>query len=476
MIIGLDQGTTGTTAVLINEKAQLIEGFSLKTPIRFPRPGWVEQDPKEIRRCAEAAIAGVLKKSRISPKKVAALGITNQRETVSLFEGERALHPFIVWQDRRTAEICQSHQKNASVIHKKTSTPIDPYFSSSKLQWILKRHSISKTNKKVRFRTIDSFLVHAFSGEDVIEASNASRTQLMAIKSLKWDDDLFEIFRIPKSFAPEIVPSEIDLKTKGMHSLPDGIPIRAILGDQQAALFGQLGFEENIGKITFGTGSFILLNTGSRPIFSKNSLVGTVALQWKDGQSLYALEGSAFVCGAWIDWLKDHLKIFDKASDSEALSKSAKDSGDVFVIPALTGLGAPFWQPLRHASIHGLTRGVSRAHLARASLEALCFQNKALIEAMKKDRKSSKAVRWKVDGGVAENSLLLQIQANCLNEKIVRPKNIEATATGIALLAAKSSGLLSLSDIKNSWNARDVFRPKEVTRYERLYQKWLTWI
>lgn len=476
MIIALDQGTTGTTAILMNEKAELIERFSVKTPIRFPRPGWVEQNPEEIRRCAESAISGLLKKSKLSSKRVMALGITNQRETVSLFDGKKALYPFIVWQDRRSSKICESHKKQAALIHRKTSTPIDPYFSSTKIEWILKNNKIAKKNKNIRFRTIDSFLLHSFSGEDVIEISNASRTQLLGIKSLRWDEDLFEIFGIPKSFAPQIIASECSLKTKGMRSLPDGIPICAVLGDQQAALFGQLGFQKNHGKITFGTGSFILLNTGETPIFSKNSLVGTVALQWANGKTLYALEGSAFVCGAWIDWLKDNLKIFERSSDSENLSKKVKGSDGVFVVPALTGLGAPFWKAERRGSIHGLSRGVTREHVARASLEALSFQNKALISAMKKDLKTKKKMNWKVDKKMVENALLLQIQSNILNEKIVRPKNLEATATGVALLAGKSIGLFDLPQIKKSWKARDEFHPKEVKRYDRLYQDWLKFL
>jgi glycerol kinase len=475
MFLGIDQGTTGSTAVLLSKKGSPLAKFTAAVPQHFPRPGWVEHDPEEIWRSVKAAIVGAIRKSGTDPKQIQSIGITNQRETVSVFRGSKPLHRFIVWQDRRTTESCEELKDFENLVRNKTGLPIDPYFSATKIRWLMKRLKLS-AKTPFRFRTIDSFLLERMTGADKIEATNASRTSLMNLKSLRWDRDLFELFQIPFSSAPEIIPSEgFEFRTKGLDFLPDGIPIRAALGDQQAALFGQMGWDRGAGKITYGTGSFILLNIGDRPVVSKNGLVTTLAIQWSSQKKSYALEGSAFICGAWIQWLRDQLQILQSSDESEKLARLVSDSAGVMIVPALAGMGAPFWRPRLRGAILGLTRGSNRHHIARASLEALCFQNKALVDAMKLDLPKLKP-SWRVDGGAVKNNLLLQIQANLLGTKIVRPRNLEATATGVALLAAFSGNFLSLSEIERQWKKDRLFSPQVIEKRKLLesFRHWLS--
>jgi len=475
MILGIDCGTTGTTAVLLNLKGKVLGRKTVSVRQYFPQAAWVEHSPPQIWKTVGEAVTGALRAAKISPKKIQCIGLTNQRETVSLFDGETPLHPFIVWQDRRTAAYCESLKKYEDKIIDIAGTPVDPYFSASKIRWLLKKLSIQSPSSRLRFRTVDSFVVFKMTGRDCIEATNASRVSLMDLKRIRWSEDLFDLYEIPRSLAPTIIPSQnLDLKTRGLSFLPDGIPISGILGDQQAALFGQSGWNPGAGKITFGTGSFILLNTGKTCVRSKNRLVSTLALQWRSGEARYALEGSAFICGAWIQWLRDELGLIKKSAEIAALARSAKTSDGVMVIPALSGLGAPFWKSHARGAILGLTRGSSKAQIARASLEALAFQNRALIDAMKKDAKISKE-DWRVDGGAASNNLLMQIQADVLGKNIIRPKNLEATATGAAFLAAEASGLLSLKEIQQTWKPDRRFEPRsDVSTLENLYQAWHT--
>jgi len=475
MLLGIDQGTTGSTAVLIHPSGEFLASATAAVPQHFPKPGWIEHDPNEILRSVEEAVNAVFRKAGKSPKDVLAIGVTNQRETVSLFDDDKPLHRFIVWQDRRTADFCAKLKSKEKTIRKLSGLPVDPYFSGSKIHWLLKELKIKNTSKNssLRFRTIDSFLLRAMTGADVIEATNASRTSLLNLAKVKWDPTLLKIYGVPANLCPEVIPSEgFTLKTRGCKFLPDGIPVKACLGDQQAALFGQAGWNAGAGKITYGTGSFILLNTGSRLSISKNHLVSTLALQWSNGKKLYALEGSAFICGAWIQWLRDQLKMIESSAESETLASSVKSSEGVVVIPALAGMGAPFWKPNARGAIMGLTRGSDRRHLARASLEALCFQNRALVEAMKKDAKGIK-VDWRVDGGAVQNNLLMQIQADVLNQKIRRPVNLEATATGVALLAGVSANLLSLDDVAALWKLEREFKPENSKSYQDAYARWL---
>lgn len=474
MILAIDQGTTGTTAILMSISGDLISKTTIDFPQHFPKSGWVEHHPEEILTSVELAVRGVLSESARSAQEIKGIGITNQRETVTLFDGDRALHPFIVWQDRRTSDLCNKLKRSEKTVMRRSGLPLDPYFSGTKIRWLIDKLKVSRTNKKIRFRTIDSFLIHYFTGEDAIEITNASRTSLLHLKKRTWDPELLKIFKVPESFCPRVIPSEgMDFKTRGLDYLPDGIPIMAVLGDQQAALFGQCGFKKGSSKITFGTGSFILVHTGDKPVASKNKMISTIALQMKNGQTTYALEGSAFICGAWIQFMRDQLKFFNKASDSETLAIQTPDPDGVYVIPALSGLGAPFWQPQIRGAIVGLTRGSSKAHVARASLEALAFQNKALIDAMKKDTQM-KQLSIRVDGGAVANDLLMQIQADVLGSSVIRPKNLEATGLGVGLLASLSLGYLKISDIQKLWVKEREFKARS-KNYKELQKKFVIW-
>lgn len=481
MILAIDQGTTSTRTILMNRRGRLISSSQIAIPQHFPRPGWVEHDPRDIWNSVRGTIQRALRSGNVRPQQIDGIALTNQRETVSLFENHRPLHRFIVWQDRRTTRECSRLKTYASTVLKRSGLPLDPYFSATKIAWIKKQLKIS-SRRAVHFRTIDSFLIHQLTGVNAIEATNASRTSLLDLRRREWCDDLLEIFNVPRKFAPEVVTSEgLELKTRGLDFLPDGIPVTAVLGDQQAALFGQIGWKPGDGKITFGTGSFVLMNTGSRAVTSKNGLCSTLAIEWRDRRPEYAIEGSCFISGAWIQWLRDQIKIIESAFLSEKLARETDSAHDVLVIPALSGLGAPFWRPQLRGAILGLTRGTSRAHIMRASLEALAFQNRALIDAMIADTQNKRGV-WMVDGGAVRNDLLLQIQADLLQTTIIRPKNLEATALGVGWLGLKSLGFLSLSDIKKIWREDKRFVPsrqkknqkknqeKDISHY---YQRWL---
>ncbi len=474
MLLGIDQGTTGTTALLMDLKGKVRARVTIAVPQHFPKPGWVEHDPKQVWLTVQRAVKRCLQTARINPKKIVSIGLTNQRETVSLFRGDQALHRFIVWQDRRTADFCSRElQKSEQTIVRIAGTPVDPYFSGSKIRWLLDHLKINKPERDLRFRTIESFLIHKMTGQDVTEVTNASRTSLLSLEGLHWSQELFDLYGIPLSLAPRVIRSQnSELRTKGLGFLPDGIPISGILGDQQAALFGQLGWRAGVGKITYGTGSFILLNTGETAVQSKNRLVTTVALQWGDGRALYALEGSVFVCGAWIQFLRDQWGLFKDSSESERLAKRVNSSEGVKVFPTLTGLGAPFWRPEMRGMILGLTRGTTKSHLAHASLEALAFQNRTLVDVMARDARLSK-LEWRVDGGAVKNSLLLQIQADTLGASLYRPTNLEATASGAALLAGHQVQAIDLETIQKSWHLDREFKPStKAALRQASYNNW----
>lgn len=474
MFLGIDQGTTGTTALVLSPSGQVKGRLTVPVQQFFPKPGWVEHDPGQIWKTIEKAVTGALKKARVSAKKIQCIGLTNQRETVSLFKGSEPLHRFIVWQDRRTASFCEKLMPKEDQIISRAGTPIDPYFSGSKIRWLLDHLKILNPSSEIKFRTIDSYLIHRMTGEDAIEATNASRTSLMNLKSLQWDDTLFSLYGIPRSIAPRIIRSQPEgLKTRGLKFLPDGIPLAGILGDQQAALYGQCAWEKGLGKITYGTGSFILLNCGETPLSSKHRLVTTVAAALRNSKTTYALEGSVFICGAWIQWLRDQLGLVASSKDSEKLAQKVATSDGVFVVPALTGYGAPLWNAHLRGSISGLTRGSSKSHIARASLEALAFQNRLLVDTMMADGKLS-STEWRVDGGAVENNLLMQIQSNVLGSRLFRPVNLEATATGAALLSAEACGYLSSQQIEKIWKLQKTFSPEanETDRLNQVYKDW----
>lgn len=468
-ILAIDQGTTGTTSLLIDKNLSILAKHNHEYPQYYPKPGWVEHDLNDIWNSTLASIRAVLEQSRIHAKDIAAIGITNQRETTCLWDRKKGTPLFkaIVWQCRRTADMCATLKKSGKekIFRKKTGLLLDPYFSGTKIKWFLDTYPDlykQAKNNDLAFGTIDTFLVSKLTGNSVhvTDPSNASRTLLMDLKSLDWDEELLSILEIPKSILPQIKSSsEIYGKTLGVPELPDGIPISGIAGDQQSALFGQACFEPGQAKCTYGTGSFLLLNTGSKIIHSKYNLLTTVA--WKINQkTTYALEGSAFIAGAAVQWLRDGLKIIQKSSDVEPLARQVDSSDGVVFVPALTGLGAPYWNSSARGLLTGMTRGTTSAHIARATLEGIAFQNYDLLISMQKDL-GKKLSSLKVDGGASVNTLLMQFQADILKTPVIRPKTIETTALGAASLAGLGIGFWSdLSEIQKTWKKDCVFTPQ----------------
>ena len=382
-ILAIDQGTTGTTAALVNKKGKIVSLSNVEFKQIYPESGWVEHNPEDIWKSVKKAVKDTISRTKISAHKIAAIGITNQRETSVMWDKDtgEAVHNAIVWQCRRTTKFCESLKKKnlEKMIHKKTGLFIDPYFSGSKIGWLQKLAKKNKYNlNELIAGTIDSYLLWRLTkGESFkTDVSNASRTQLMNIKTQKWDDELLKIYGVSKKLLPEICETNAEFGvTKGLSFLPDGIPIRSLVGDQQSALFGQGAFLEGQSKCTFGTGSFILLNTGSELTFSKHKLLTTVAWQLVgDKKTHYALEGGAFICGAAVQWLKEGLGIISKSADVEKLALSVKSSEGVQFVPALAGLGAPHWNPNARGAFFGMTRGTHKGHLARATIEAMALQ------------------------------------------------------------------------------------------------------
>lgn len=490
-ILSIDQGTTSTTVLLIDQALTIKAKATSEYPQHYPKPGWVEHDLNDIWKSTLDTIHKALEKSGTRASEISAIGITNQRETTCLWDKKTGepLFRAIVWQCRRTADICNQLKKagKEKIFRKKTGLLLDPYFSGTKLKWYFDCHpDLRKKALKggVSFGTIDSFLVSKLTHNTVhvTDPSNASRTLLMNLKTLSWDQELLDILNIPNPILPEIKSSsEIYGNTKSVPGLPDGIPVCGIAGDQQAALFGQACFNTGEAKCTYGTGSFLLLNTGSKIIRSKSNLLTTVAWKLKD-KTTYALEGSAFMAGAAVQWLRDGLKLIQNSSDIEALAKTVSSSEGVVFVPALTGLGAPYWDANARGLICGLTRGTTAGHLARATLEGIAFQNYELLSAMQKDLKK-KLSSLKVDGGASVNNLLMQFQADLLQTPVIRPKFVETTALGAACLAGLSIGFWKdLSSVQKAWQKDQEFYPKmsfqerkkHLLNWKRAIQKCLT--
>jgi len=470
-ILAIDQGTTGTTVALVDHKGRVITKTNTEYRQIYPKPGWVEHKPDDIYKSVLTQIQACLKKSRIKASAIAGIGITNQRETVVVWDKKtgKPIHNAIVWQDRRTTDYCESlkAQGHEKQIQERTGLVIDPYFSASKINWILNNVSGAKDAAaagKLLAGTIDTYLLWRMSAGQAhkTDVSNASRTQLLNIKTAQWDSDLLRIFAVDSSLLPEVCDSSgVFASTKGMKVLPDGIPISGIAGDQQAALFGQTCFEAGESKCTFGTGSFLLLNTGGNVVRSQAGLLSTIAWRLKgQTESVYALEGGAFICGAAVQFLRDQLGFIKSSSEIERLAKSVKSNEGVEFVPALTGLGAPHWNPSARGLITGLTRGSTRAHIARATLDAMALQNADILLAMQKDAPVKlKSVR--VDGGASANDLLMQIQADYLGLEVVRPAIIETTVAGAAYLAGLGIGFWNdVSEIKKVWRINKRFQPK----------------
>jgi glycerol kinase len=450
-LLAIDQGTTGSTALVLSEQAEVLGRATHEFPQHFPKPGWVEHETDEIWTSVTSAIADALRDARVKASDCAAIGITNQRETAVVWEraSGRAIHRAVVWQDRRTAQRCAELKAQGlePLFRERTGLVLDPYFSGTKIEWLLDNVPGARARAErgeLCFGTIDCWLAQRLSGGvlHVTDASNASRTLVYDIRRQRWDDELLGHLRVPKAMLPEVRGnSEVYGTTRGLSVLPDGVPIAGMAGDQQSALFGQTCFAVGDAKCTYGTGAFLLVNTGSEPTRSEHGLVTTIG--WRIGdRTTYALEGSAFVAGSAVQWLRDQLRIIKTAGEVEALAKQVESSDGVVFVPALTGLGAPHWDPEARGLLCGLTRGSSAAHIARATLEGIAFQIADLAHAMANDAGRGLR-RMRVDGGASMNTLLMQFQADLLDIDIERPSNVETTALGAAYLAGLAVGVFA---------------------------------
>ncbi|AYN69541.1 glycerol kinase [Euzebyella marina] len=477
-IISLDQGTTSSRALLVDETGQIKGMVQKEFKQIFPKSGWVEHDPIEIWDTQMAVLEQLVDEEKVDPKDIAAIGITNQRETTMVWDkttGE-PVYNAIVWQDKRTADICE-HLKNTGLtehVKKTTGLVIDSYFSGTKVKWILDNVEGAKKkaeNGDLLMGTVDTWLVWNMTGREkhVTDYTNASRTMIYDIVELKWDDKLLKALGIPKLMLPEVMPSahhfgDYDLKgTK--------IPIAGIAGDQQAALFGQACFKKGTAKNTYGTGCFMLMNTGEKPQFSKNGLLTTIAYGL-DGKVNYALEGSIFIAGAAIQWLRDGLELIKDAKETEPLAESVEEENPVYVVPAFAGLGAPYWDMYARGAIFGLTRDTGKAHLAKATLESLAYQTKDILKAMEDDS-GIQLKNLRVDGGACANNYLMQFQADILDSEVHRPEVIESTAMGAAFLAGIQVGLWKQDDVDQNRPMNRIFKPNfDRVKRKRLYKKW----
>ena len=468
-ILALDQGTTSSRAILFDHSGNIISLAQKEFKQYYPKPGWVEHDAEEIWSSQYGVMAETLAKKNISPNQIVAIGITNQRETTIVWDRKtgKPLHHAIVWQDRRTAGYCDElkAQNLSGKIQEKTGLVIDAYFSATKLKWILENvpGALEKAEKgELAFGTVDSWLIWKLSDGKlhITDVSNASRTMLLNIHTCTWDDELLKLFNIPRSILPEVkASSEVYGKTGTMVSPTSGIPIAGIAGDQQAALFGQLCTQPGMVKNTYGTGCFMLMNTGTKAVASKNNLLTTVA--WKINNRVeYALEGSIFIAGAVVQWLRDGLQLIRSSNEIEGLAGQVNDADGVYVVPAFAGIGAPYWNQYARGSIFGMTRGTSNAHVARAALESIAYQTYDVLKAMEADSGIS-IKELRVDGGATANNLLMQFQSDILHVPVVRPKIYETTALGACYLAGLAVGYWkSPDDIQQQWQVDRKFIPE----------------
>ena len=450
-LLAIDQGTTGSTALVLDEEGRTLGRATREFAQHFPEPGWVEHEPDEIWSSVVASVEAALAAAKIGGKDIVAIGITNQRETTVVWDRatSRPIHRAIVWQDRRTSPICAALKERGLEprVSDVTGLVLDPYFSGTKAAWILDHVEGARARAdagELAFGTVDSYLVWRLSGGAVhaTDVTNASRTLLMDLASRTWSDEMLALFGVPRAVLPRIVPSASRIaETRGFGPLPDGVPIAGIAGDQQAALFGQACFSLGDTKCTYGTGAFILMNTGAGPVRSRHGLLTTVGWQLGD-QVTYALEGASFIAGAAVQWLRDGLGIIERAADIEALARSVPSSDGVAFVPALSGLGAPHWNAEARGLVSGITRGTTRAHLARATLEGIAFGVNDLMQAMAKDLGRPLA-RLRVDGGAAANDLLMQLQSDYSRVVVERPEELESTARGAAMLAGIGAGIFA---------------------------------
>ncbi|GGN51049.1 MULTISPECIES: glycerol kinase GlpK [Oceanobacillus] len=481
-ILSIDQGTTSSRAILFNEKGEVVEVSQREFEQFFPHPGWVEHDANEIWTSVLACIADVLRKADIGPEQVEGIGISNQRETTVVWDREtgKPIYKAIVWQSRQTEEIVQTLREKGynDLFKEKTGLLLDPYFSGTKVKWILDNVDGAREkaeNGELQFGTIDSWLVYKLSGHKVhvTDYSNASRTLMYNIYDLKWDDELLEILTIPKSMLPEVKQSsEVYAHTISYHFFGEEVPIAGIAGDQQAALFGQACFDKGMVKNTYGTGGFLLMNTGEKGVQSENGLLTTIA--WGvDGKVEYALEGSVFVSGSAIQWLRDGLGLLESAPESENLAKNVVSTDGVYVVPAFVGLGTPYWDSEARGAVFGLTRGTTKEHLVRATLESIAYQSKDVVDIMAAD--SGIGVKsLRVDGGAVKNNFLMQFQSDLLNVQVDRPMINETTALGAAYLAGLAIGYWKdKEEIAKQWQIERSFTPDFADeKRQELYNGW----
>lgn len=464
-ILSIDQGTTSSRALIYDATAKVLGTSQQEFTQHYPRPGWVEHDAEEIWQSVAAVVAGAIRESGIDPKEIAAIGLTNQRETAVAWDraSGQPLGRAIVWQDRRTADFCRDHAGDRDFLHSRTGLILDPYFSATKWRWMRQNKHWDTRRvdpQSIAFGTVDSYLIARLSGNQrhVTDVTNASRTLLFDLHARRWDDELCKYFDIPISALPEVLPSAADFGvTQGLDFLPDGLPITGVAGDQQAALFGQCAISPGEAKCTYGTGAFFLVHVGDKPVLSRHKLVTTLAAMTSE-QPEYALEGSVFVAGAAVQWLRDGLKLFRDAAESEALASTSDPEQPLLFVPGFVGLGAPHWEPDARGALLGLTRNTTAADLARAALEGVAFQVVDLIDAAKPDQPAPLG-ELRADGGMARNDRFLQAQADLLGIPVVRVEQSESTALGAALLAGLHVGI---------WKSRDAIRGlvREAKRFE----------
>ncbi|MBN2798858.1 MAG: glycerol kinase GlpK [Deltaproteobacteria bacterium] len=480
LVLAIDQGTTGTTALLVDRQVRVLASHNVEFPNHYPAPGEVEHDVGEIWTSVQAAVEGALAKAGVSARRIAAIGITNQRETSLFWDRETGdpAHRALVWQDRRTAPLCQElkAQGHEDLFKQRTGLVLDPYFSGTKARWVLDRVPGARARAEageLLFGTIDSWLTWKLTGAHVTDPSNASRTLLFNLHTLRWDPELLDILGIPAACLPRVGDSsEVYGHTRGVGFLPDGIPVAGLIGDQQGALFGQACFQTGMAKTTYGTGAFILLNTGAAPVPSGHGMLTTVG--WRlNGETTYALEGSAFIAGAAVQFLRDNLGIIRSAEEVEGLARQVPDAGGVVFVPALAGLGAPHWRPEARGLLSGLTGGTTKAHIARATLDGIALQIDDILRAMSQDL-GRKLAELRVDGGAARNDLLMQRQADLLGVPCVRPEVLETTGLGSALLAGLAVGLWSsLEEVSSTWAEARRFTPAgNPQEMERARKRW----
>jgi len=482
VILALDQGTTSSRAIVFDVRGEVVAFDQREFEQHFPQPGWVEHDPDDIWRSQLETARGALRNARVSAADVAAIGITNQRETTILWERDsgKPVANAIVWQDRRTASACDALRARGvgELVTAQTGLLLDPYFSATKIAWLLDhvRGLRERAERgEIAFGTVDSWLIWKLTGgtRHVTDMTNASRTMLFDIHRLQWSEELLRAFGIPRAILPEVLPCAADFDTTAVEHFGGAIRIAGVAGDQQAALVGQAGFAPGLAKNTYGTGSFVVLNTGERVVRSEQGLLSTIAFAFEPRRATYALEGSVFVTGAAVQWLRDGLGIIERSSDVERLAREVDDSGDCFFVPAFTGLGAPYWDPYARGTIVGITRGTTRAHLARAALEAMAYQTADVVAAMERDAGVALS-ELRVDGGASANDLAMQFQADLLGVPVSRPAVVETTALGAAYLAGLHVGFWpDVETVARQWREECRFVPAiDGARRSALLARW----